>query len=361
MNILYVNFSFKVGGIERLLIDIVNTMSKDKKNNIYLCIINKSYDESLLQQINKNVKVVLLNRPVSGNKLKYLIQYTKLILQNDIDVVHCQIENAVKFSVLAKILKPNLKVFTTIHDTKIFLNLSFIDVLIDKIMCKKIIAISEAVKKEILERGISENKVKLVYNAIDINKFSKTNLNKKDIKNQIVIGNVSRLMPSKKGQDILIRAIAKLKRKYSNIVCLLAGGSATEEPDALDELKELCVSLDVTDNIKFLGNINDVSKFLDKIDIFVLPSRYEGFGISLIEAMAKGVPCIASDIDGPKELIKDNRYGLLFKSEDYSDLSKKLEYRINNMNVNKNFIKRYLNKNFEIVSMSSKLMELYTS
>lgn len=359
MNILYVTFSFNTGGIEKLLIDIVNKMAGIESNKIFLCIINKSYDEMLLKKIDKKVNIILLDRPVNGNKIKYIMQYIKLILNEKIDIIHCQLENAVKISIFAKMIKPRIKIYTTVHDTKIFTNLKYYEVIMDRVFCNKIIAISDSVKQEILERGIPNNKVIKIYNAIDKDKFTEK-ANKIFDKNRIIIGNVSRILPEKKGQDILIEAIAKVKENYPNIICLFAGQAEENDTSVLEKLKNHCALLHVEKNIQFIGNVHDINGFLDKIDIFVLPSRYEGFGIALIEAMAKGIPCIASNIDGPKEILKDEKLGLLFECDNSDDLADKLRYRIENMDIEKQFIKDYIYDNYEINIMVNKLINVYS-
>lgn len=358
MNILYTTFSFSIGGIERLLVDIVNEASKNKDNKIFLCIINEHYDEFLLNTISKRVNVILLNRYAGSGKLKYIFRYTKFILKNKIYIIHCQTENAVKFSALSKIIRPKIKVFTTVHDT-CYSDLKLYEIIIDKIVCNKIIAISEAVKEQIIARGISKEKIAKINNGINLDKFQEAKDRVYESKKEIIIGNVSRLLPEEKGQDILIKAISLLKKKYPNIKCLFAGEAAPNSPLILDELKQLCEELEVGDNIIFCGNVKEVSEFLNSLDIFVLPSRYEGFGIALVEAMYKGIPCIASNIDGPKEIIKDNKYGLLFESNNYEDLAEKIDYRINNMKIRSKEIKAYVEDNFNIVNMVKKLLQLY--
>ncbi|OOM79446.1 glycosyltransferase [Clostridium sp. BL-8] len=360
MNILYVTFSLTIGGIEKLLVDIVNTAATRRNSKIYLCIINKKYDEYLINKIKQNVKVIILDRPVGGSKLKYIIKYTKSVIKNNIDIIHCQCENSVKFSLLCKIIKPKIKIFTTVHDTQIYLRLKKYETVIDKFVCKKIIAISEAVRKEILSRGIPESKVVRIYNAIDLKKFKSDKEEKRVDKNKFIIGNVSRLMPEKKGQDILIKAISKLKEENYNIECLFAGEAPIEENDNLEKLKKICEEWGVKENIKFLGNVYDIPKLLSSIDIFVMPSRYEGFGIALIEAMAKGVPCVASNIDGPKEIIRNNEYGMLFESENYYDLADKIKYIIKNIDKMKSDeIQKYVISNFNIESMMENLYKVY--
>ena len=358
MNILYTVFSFKVGGVEKLLIDILNEISKDRDNKIYLVIINNEYDSSLIGQISDRVKVVLFNREAGSGRIKYILKFVKLIIKSKIDVIHCQCINTVKFALLAKIFKKNVKLIHTVHDTKIYSKLSRNDIRIEKFFVNKIIAISNAALDCILMRGIKRDKIKVVYNAINLEKFE-FNEKKIDI-NSIVIGNVARLIPEKKGQDVLIKAIAKLKKIYPNIKCLLAGDPPLGKEGNIHYLEKICREYDVSNNVEILGNINDIPNFLRTIDIFVMPSRYDGFGISLIEAMATGVPCIASNIDGPKEIIKNNEYGFLFKSEDYIDLAKKIKDVIDNYEkIDTVKINKYIVDNYDIESMTNQLNTVY--
>lgn len=358
MNIFYVIFSFTVGGIEKLLIDIMNEIDNRTNNKVYLCIINNHYDTELLKKINPNIEIILLNRKKGKKDLYSVFKYTKLILKNKVDVIHCQGINTVKFSIIAKILRPSLRIYNTVHDSKVYLKLKNYEVILDKIMCKKIVAISDKVKSEIVSRGIKSEKVERIYNSINFKGFPKSE--RKLYKENIVIGNVARIMPEKKGQDILIRAINELKMTYPNIQCNFAGAPANNNNNYLENLKALVSELELQDNINFLGNVMDISKFLDEVDIYVMPSRYEGFGISLIEAMAKGIPCIASDIDGPKEIIKNNEYGLLFKNEDYLDLVDKINYLIKfSDKFDRKKVVDYVKNNYDIACMVDKLLLLY--
>lgn len=359
MKILYTVFSFEIGGIERLLIDVVNNIELKNDDKLYICIINDIYEEELIKLINSKVEIKFLKRKKSSRNFKDIINYTKFVMKNNIDIIHCQNIQCVKFSMLCKILKPNIKIIHTVHSTQLYTYYNKIDVLVDKIFTYKLTAISQAVKDEILSKKVNKEIV-LLYNAVNMSKF-KNVINKED-KNNIVIGNVARISPGQKGQDLLIKAIKIVKDKYPKVKCYFAGECAPEEAKALEDLKELVEQEEVKDNVEFLGNVIDIPEFFSKIDLFVLPSRFEGFGIALIEAMAAKIPVVASDVDGPREIIGNNEYGILFENGNYIELADKIRYAIENLdNIDTDKISEYINDKFDIKTMTNKLYELYES
>jgi glycosyltransferase involved in cell wall biosynthesis len=157
----------------------------------------------------------------------------------------------------------------------------------------------------------------------------------------------------------VINTIGLIKNTYPDIKCYFAGEPPENKEEYLCYLKDIVKETKTENNIFFLGNVSDIPTFLSSIDIFVLPSRYEGFGISLVEAMAAGIPCIASNLDGPKEIIKD-KYGLLFELDNYQDLANKILYCISNMkNYDKDKVQNYVKENYNIKNMTKKLYNLY--
>lgn len=154
--------------------------------------------------------------------------------------------------------------------------------------------------------------------AIDMANFShlKTSPVKTAPRKPPVIGALGRLHEIK-GFDVLLRAAAGLRDQGVDFRVKLAG----DGPE-LASLKQLAADLGLEDRVEFVGWVVDPSAFLNTIDLFVVPSRYESFGLVVIEAMAAGVPVITSDIEGPCEILKGGQLGTLFRSEDVADLSR---------------------------------------
>lgn len=334
MNILYLLFSFTTGGTERLVADICNEMAH-REHNVHLYVVNDLYTQSMLDSLNPNIKVCLQKRSVgSGSKLQTLYQIASYIRQNKIDVVHCNSLDAPELLLLKPLLCPTVKVLYTVHGMHQMHTKSSWKIHFRNILCHRIIAISNCVKTDIVSAGISEKKVTTVHNAINLSKFPAPSQKVFD-SSVPVIGNVARIHPATKGQDVLIRAIKILKQDFPGITCLFAGAPAKGQERDLQTLKDLTVQLGLTENITFLGNVEDVPGFLSKVDIFALPSRSEGFGISLIEAMVMGIPCVASRLEGPVEVLQDGKYGALFTADCSEDLAQQLRHIIENYQAKK--------------------------
>jgi glycosyltransferase involved in cell wall biosynthesis len=124
---------------------------------------------------------------------------------------------------------------------------------------------------------------------------------------------------TKKGFDVLIRAMQRLRAWDIDAVCEIAG----EGPERA-HLEALIAELDLDPCVKLVGWKGDVSAFLATGDIFAFPSHQEGFPLTLLEAMAVGLPVVASEIDGPIEIIKEGHNGRLAPEDDPDRLAEAL-------------------------------------
>lgn len=296
-----------------MVADICNEMSACG-NTVFLYIVNDLYDDSMLKAVDQSVQIVLCRRkPSGGGKLRAVLELTRFIRDNKIDVVHCNALNTPELLVLKPIAFPKTKIVYTVHNLGSYQTLGRAKIQYRNTLCHRLIAISESVRKDMLAAGADGKKLITIYNAIDVKRFPAPSSRCFDA-NFAVIGNVARIDSEKKGQDVLLRAIALLKDRYPNLICFLAGAADAAHQEDLQRLKQLVDSLALEANVRFIGNCENVPDFLATLDVFVLPSRSEGFGISLVEAMAMGVPCIASDLDGPREIINNSHCGTLYPS-----------------------------------------------
>lgn len=133
---------------------------------------------------------------------------------------------------------------------------------------------------------------------------------------QPVLGIVARLIPAK-GIDIFIRAVQLLRPEIPDLKAVIIG----DGPSA-SRLKALTEDLGLGGTVEFLGYREDVGEQLKKIAVFVLPTRSEGLGISVLEAMSMGVPVIATAVGGIPELVRHNHTGILVRRDDYGAIAR---------------------------------------
>lgn len=127
---------------------------------------------------------------------------------------------------------------------------------------------------------------------------------------------IGKLIPQK-GFDLAIKAFAQIAQRYPEWTLTILG-----EGEMRSELEKLCMELDLEDRVFMPGIVKNVDAHLRKADIFILPSRFEGFPITLCEAMACGVPVIASNcLSGPREIIHDGIDGMLVLPDSVSALA----------------------------------------
>jgi glycosyltransferase involved in cell wall biosynthesis len=191
------------------------------------------------------------------------------------------------------------------------------------------IAISEAILKDCFKNKL---KVEKIYNGADTKKW-KQHVGSADEFRIISVGRIGYegvITYQLKGYDILIKALKECKDKGMKFSCNIVGGDIDYvNNSSIKYLKKLNDDLGLSEEIKFLGNREDIPELLAPSDLFILPSRFEGLPIVLLEAMAARLPVIASNISGSNELIKDEKNGLLFESENYLELAKKIFYLYN--------------------------------
>jgi glycosyltransferase involved in cell wall biosynthesis len=188
------------------------------------------------------------------------------------------------------------------------------------------IANSKATKREALKymTDFPQERAQLIYNGVKIDRFKdvqlKTNIHEEfNIpEDKLVLVNVGRLH-QQKGQSYLIDAVDKLKENYQDFVVLLVGDGPKEK-----ELKARVKELGVEDYIIFAGFRKDIPSLLTQSDFMVHTALWEGFGFVIAEAMAAGIPVVATDCSNIPELITPGKDGFLAESENYQDIAEQM-------------------------------------
>jgi len=216
------------------------------------------------------------------------------------------------------------------------------------------IAISTMIEKNLIKQGMDKKRITLIPNAINVDKFKKFNELLYNNENVILyVGNFSQGYI--KGLDILLKAIALLKEKYPNIKLRIIGdGNINKYMKIINKEK-------LNENIEILGQQKDVQNYYLNAKIFVLPSRSEGMSNSLLEAMASGMPCVATRVSGVEDIIKDSENGYIVENQDYVAMSQKIINIIEDRELLTKFHieSRKASKKFDISLIAEKYINLY--
>ncbi len=226
----------------------------------------------------------------------------------------------------------------------------------------RIVTVSESLKTFIHELyNIPMDKVSCIHNGIDFPDCEKFFLKKSDLgieNNTPLIGTVARLHPQK-GIDILIDSVAILLNKGIDIKALIVGDGPIKE-----KLFNYVNQKGIKNNIVFTGFRKDVCQYLALMDIFVLPSRWEGFGISAVESMAMGIPVVASNVGGISEIVDNGITGFLINPDEPQAFSNAIYKLLENPLRRKKFGeagKNRYNASFRASTMSKCYQDLYSN
>jgi len=181
-----------------------------------------------------------------------------------------------------------------------------------------VFAVSDQVRRHCIEIDrIDPARVQTIYNGLDLSDWDTTSRPAKPPGEFLVttVGNIRRV----KGHDLFIKAAAAIMPQFPNVSFSIAG-------DVLDsvyfaELQSLVRDLGLADRFRFDGGVADLRRYLAVADIFVLPSRSEGFSNALIEAMAASLPVVATAVGGNAEAVQDGDTGFVIPSEDPAALT----------------------------------------
>ena len=328
---------FKHGGVERVLTTIANELSniydvdiicmrvkEGQKENVYnldlnkINIIYKSINESFIDNLFKNTFNLFKNK--KNNKVyEYLLErsniptrgqreFVELINNNKYDVV-IGVHGFYSLFLATIDQYINAKTIGWQHSSydayfqdenkhygkmKILFNKYF-----NKLNYNILLSNEDKVK---YEDSICNNNC-VIYNPVSFISEKKSELREKRV---IAVGRLAK----SKGFDLLIKAYSEFTKVNKDWELIILGDGKERE-----NLTELINKFELGDNVKILGFTNNVKEYYLQSSIFVSPSRWEGFGLSIVEAMECGLPVISFNNSGPREIIENNKNGILVQCD----------------------------------------------
>jgi glycosyltransferase involved in cell wall biosynthesis len=352
VNILHVISTLHVGGVENQLAIILGKYDRKKLSPLVCSLSDKGEIGREIEE--SGIEVISLNK--LGHRFNWTTvrDIYNLIKARDVKIVRTHQYHANLYGRLAAWLAKVPCVVASVHnvytrDRKLHRRIinKFLSGFTDRV-----VAVSEAVKRDILKYDhLMDDKVTVIYNGIDTQRFSDTNRNSMRAALGIspeaqVIGTVGRLT-IQKGQKYLLDAVAMLRKKFPQIALLIVGDGPMR-----DELSNHIKALGIDKNAILVGTRRDIPRLLSAMDIFVLPSLWEGSPNALIEAMAAGKPVIATDIPPIREIINLDKVGILVPVEDSKAIASSIELLFNSKTLAETFGKSAKERVFSDFAMN---------
>ncbi|MFP7753818.1 glycosyltransferase [Thermodesulfobacteriota bacterium B35] len=323
IHVLHLVLSLQVGGAERVVVSLVRGQKEYSLKQTVCCLdeIGTLGEELIASGFSVQV---LIRKPGVDWQLAWKLR--KFCRQHQVDLIHTHGESPWFYGALASRVIPwtEIPCITTIHGYGGGDRQELDGYRLWKFLCllsRKVVFVTDVFHRELKQSGMPSDKMLTIVNGVDFTPLAipvssvEKLKNRYDITDEFIIGIVARLSPIK-NHALLLRAVARLASTSSRPLRLLIVGDGPERTNLESLVAEFCLDKQVV----FCGEQSDVASYYALFNAFVLPSFSEGISMTILEAMAAGVPVIASAVGGNEEVITHGRNGLLFSSNNLDGL-----------------------------------------
>jgi len=274
------------------------------------------------------------------------------------DIIHSHSEFADMAVLYFKFKNRSLKIIRTVHNGSTLewpkrpIRRWLLSYFLYPILFASEIGVSPRITNTLNRRTLTRllrQRAHCIYNAIDLQRFQANKIDKPQKKQELdlpsesfVIGSIGRLAPEK-GFDIFIQSIPEILAVYPHAYFLFVGSGPLD-----NSLRQMATSTGVIKQVRFLGARSDIDEILPCMDLFVSSSRWEGLPTTVLESMAVGIPIVASDIPGNRELVQDQITGWIVPSENPKELARGIIQAVQSINNGiefsseaKNFVQKF--------------------
>jgi glycosyltransferase involved in cell wall biosynthesis len=320
MKVLHLITELELGGAERLLVTMLPRLDR-KRFEVSVAYL---YGEAPLRpELERaGIRVTKLDSQ-SKCDLRAFSRLVQLLREERVEILHTHLIQADLMGYFAARRARVPVMISTKHNTHYFRShaswLARLDAFVNRRLTR-VVAVSDAVKDfYIRTQQLAADRIEVIHNGIDLERFrdakplARSALGCTDSERIVcAVGSLT----EKKGHSVLLRAWSEVVRAQAAARLLLVGDGPLR-----GELERRVGELGLKDMVRFLGRRQDVPEILRASDLFVLPSLWEGFGIVVVEAMAAGLPVIASNVDGVGEIVRPEQDGLLVSPGDPAGLA----------------------------------------
>ena len=298
------------GGGEHQVVGLLSYLSHHGHQNHLL-----AHPEGLLFEEVRKIGVVTFPITVRNDlDFRPVFALRRLIQKEEYDIIHFHTKRAHALSLWLGRIGPGIRyVVTRRMDYPVKRNW-YNDYLYNR-RVDGVVAISRKIADLLVEGGVRSGKIRLIHSGIDPAPFQRKPGGGAGAAPR-VIGTVA-VLEERKGHRFLLEAAGLLKQQGHRLKYRFAGEGLQRQ-----KLQQIALELGLREEVEFGGFIPDIPGFLSTIDIFVLPSLYEGLGVAVLEAMAAGKAVVATRVGGLPDLVDDTLTGLLVPAKDSEGLAR---------------------------------------
>jgi len=311
INLMHIALGLNIGGLERVIIDLLKGTDRGRYRPIVCCIHSRGALADEAEEL--GVPVILLNdaqanknRGKSLRKTAIVFKLTQLMNKEKISIVHTHNPLPHLYGSLAARFAGVPVVVHTKHGRNYPANKK--RVLLNRLLScltDEIVAVSrDAYDVSVNIENIGKRKVSTIINGIDVTKYAQVHKGQNN-SDGVIIGHVARLSPEK-DQLTLLKSFAIVAKRLENATLVIAGDGQMRQ-----QLQTEAIQLGVADKISFLGFRNDIPELLQTFGLFVLSSIKEGTSLTILEAMAAGLPVVATNVGGNPEVVEHGHTGYI--------------------------------------------------
>lgn len=360
--VVHVTFDMRIGGAEQVIYNLIENTDPLKYDVSILCL-DQFIGPFGVQLQKKGYQITALNRQ-PGFDFSLVRKIRCHIKRHNIDVLHCHQYTPYVYSVSGAAFTPCKVIFTEhgrFYPDQRKLKRVFINPLLN-LFTDYVTAISSATRNALVKfENFPRDKIAVVYNGIDDSNYVlPQNPNLKESlsisEDAYVLGTVARL-DSIKNQKMMIKALKIVRQNYPETYLIIVGDGPERE-----NLESFVSDLELSSCVILTGFREDAHLFYNIMDIFLLTSFSEGTAMTLLEAMATGLPCIGTDVGGNPEIVRNRETGFIIPSDDENALAEKINCLFSNKTMMKNMGeagRKIFEENFTVKKMVGSYQAMY--
>ena len=324
MKILQLSSAQAFGGGERHLVDLANALTA-RGHEVHVVVRSNLNIFGDLKVAPENVVRLPLRNALDAKSASGLARFVR---NKSIDIVHAHMARDYPLAAYSVRRNPNARLVVTRHVLfplnrlhKVTLNHT-----------SRVIAVSHAVAQRLrAQELVAPEKITVIHNGIDVDKMEDTrqHFNRRDFCQRWDLPSASSLVGSVgtltalKGHEDFLHAAAKLPGDSAFFV--VSGTEASTSQEYRRRLEQLIEQLGLTNRVRLIGRMSDISELYCALDIFVSASHSESFGMAIVEAMASGTAVVATQTEGAQEIIEDGHTGILIPVADSERMTTEIE------------------------------------